>query len=81
MDKIIAVLMITVGIILLAVGVDMFIKAVCNIYFNFHKSSCSECASTFQEVNTDFPMPKCKPSRKEPSCECGRPLSKYFEEK
>lgn len=26
------------------------------------------------------PMPKCKPSKKEPSCECGRPLSKYFEE-
>ena len=26
------------------------------------------------------PMPKCKPSKKEPCCEYGRPLSKYFEE-
>lgn len=26
------------------------------------------------------PMPKCKPSRKEPSCDCGRPMSKYFED-
>ena len=24
------------------------------------------------------PMPECKPSKKEPCCECGRPLSKYF---
>ena len=27
-----------------------------------------------------LPMPKCKPSRKEPCCEYGRPMSKYFED-
>ena len=26
------------------------------------------------------PIPKCKPSDKEPCCEYGRPMSKYFED-